>query len=331
MIIARTPLRISLVGGGTDIPAFYEKHVGCVVSFTISKYVYVAINRKFDGRYRVSYSQTENVNSVADIQHDLVRETLNLYGRDRLGGLEIVSISDIPGEGSGLGSSSSFTVGLVTALQKLEWDRISSSPFARKEHAEFAFRIEAKSNPFVGKQDHYAAVFGGLNQIYFGEENVIVRNIVMSEDVLDNFHDHLLLLWTGITRPANTLLKEQASSFRDNRGAQKNGEEMVRLAQELAHKLIAWDISEVGSILRENWYLKTRINPNATTPPIDAWYNVALNNGAQGGKLCGAGGGGFLLFWAPPDTHKRISHATGLRKIDFRLDLEGSKVIYNGS
>ena len=326
MIFTRTPLRISLVGGGTDVPAFYEKTGGCVVSFTINKHVYVAVNPKFDGRYRVSYSQTENVDSVKDIRHNLVRETLLSYGGDRIDGLEVVSVSDIPGEGSGLGSSSSFTVGLVNALQAHIGTPISNLT-AKEEFANFAFGIERRSNTSIGKQDHYAAAFGGLNVILFDRNGVTVQPISW----LDDMNTHFLLLWTGITRAANEILSMQENRLRNVPLSRVAGEEMADIAKNMAEHLMNGDTKEVGYFLHENWRRKRMMNPNTTSSHIDELYDKAMSNGAEGGKLCGAGGGGFLLFWAPPHTHERIVEATGLRKIDFEFEPEGSKVIYNGN
>jgi D-glycero-alpha-D-manno-heptose-7-phosphate kinase len=309
MIITRTPLRISLVGGGTDTPAFYEKNLGAVVSFAIDKYIYISVNEKFDGKFRVSYSKTENVEERENIEHPIVRNTLQQYNIHT--GLEIVSVADIPGGGTGLGSSSAFTVGLINAL---DW-KIANTHRIHGALAEVAFQVERQSNPFIGKQDAYAAAFGGFNLFRFKGNKVGYKPIEYPDEIQDWF----LLLYTGITRPSDDLLKSQSKSL--SAGGVVIGREMAALAEEFTLK-------NIGEMLKQNWILKKEIHNGISSPQIDKWYWTALQNGAEGGKLCGAGGGGFLFFYAPPDAHERIIKATGLRRVDFRIEQEGSKVIY---
>jgi D-glycero-alpha-D-manno-heptose-7-phosphate kinase len=315
MIITRTPLRVSLIGGATDMPVFYTKHVGAVVSFAISKYVYVSLNRKFDKSIRVSYSQTENVENIDDLKHDLARETLRYFRyKDSV---EVTSVSDIPGEGSGLGSSSAFTIGLANALGHGTHPGIL---------AERAFDIEANfcHHP-IGKQDVYASAYGGMNFMTFHGKKVEVKPMYYS----DEMQKHFLLLWTGITRPADNILKQQKNNF-ENGDTMAIGRRMADLAYKFYTEYVTgMSIPRMGGFLQENWELKVRL-ALISSSQIDEWYALGMEHGAYGGKLCGAGGGGFLFFLAPPMTHNAIIQATGLRKVDFKIEPEGSKVIYNG-
>lgn len=318
MITTKTPLRISLCGGGTDLKSFYSKHTGAVVSFSINRYVYVSVNKKFDGRLRVSYSKTENVDSVDDLQHELVRESLRLFNIKS--GLEITSISDIPGGGTGLGSSSAFTVGLIKALS----DHISLGSLAER-----AFTVEAdKCNHPVGKQDHYSAAFGGLNHFLFSRRKVEWNPISPSLKLIKDLESHSLLLWTGITRDANEILKTQNKTFLDG-GNIEIGKQLSGLADDLYVEMLdGIEMERIGEYLQKAWQLKKFLAQGITNSKVDAWYEQGMWKGAYGGKLLGAGGGGFLYFLAHPKQHDTIIKETGLRKIEFKLDYEGSQVIY---
>lgn len=319
MLITRTPLRISLIGGGTDMPSFYKKNAGAVVSFTIDKFIYISVNQKFDGKYRVSYSKTENVNSIDEIQHNLVRESLRLFNIKT--GLEIVSVADIPGSGTGLGSSSAFTVGLLKALGK----DIQPSILAER-----AFTVEAeKCYSPIGKQDAYASAHGGLNYMAFQKNSVKVIKINPSKDWIREFEDNSLLLWTGVSRDANDILRAQNKTFLDG-GNVEIGKMLAQLANDLYVGLLSGiSIPEIGLLMEEAWKIKKFLAHGVSNFQIDVWCEIAMRNGAYGGKILGAGGGGFLYFLAPPDSHKRIVEKTGLRKIPFKMEHEGSKVIYD--
>lgn len=324
MIITRTPLRISLCGGGTDMPAFYTQHGGAVVSLTIDKYIYVNINPKFDGKIRLSYSRTENVDHAENIKHDLVRLTLKWMA---LKGVEITSISDIPGEGSGLGSSSSFEVGLlhaISAYQGNEW--------CPKSLAEGAYMVEAElcGHP-VGKQDQYAAAFGGLHFYEFQQDGgVRVEPFDMLDEELSFIMHHFLLVWTGRVRKSGEILRQQRSNMSNNGLYIHRANAMKDSAFLLRKELIQRNLTEIGPCLHENWMLKKEMAPGISDDKIDGLYDLAMQHGATGGKLCGAGGGGFLLFFAEPERHEEISAALGLRRIPVRLEEKGSTVIYNG-
>lgn len=318
MITTQTPLRMSLVGGGTDMPAFYKQHPGSVVSFAINKYVYVSVNKKFDGRIRVSYSQTENVETVDEIKHDLVRETLKLFNLKS--GLEITSVSDIPGSGTGLGSSSAFTVGLINALGK------SHSPSTL---AERAFVVEAENcyHP-VGKQDMYASAHGGVNHYVFGRNFVRVDPIPISEKWQREFESHSLLLWTGISRDANEILKTQSKGFSEGNKTGV-GQQLALLADNFYYEILSGiSMERTGEFLDEAWKVKKFLVSSISSLKVDSWYETAIASGAFGGKLLGAGGGGFLFFIAPPYLHEQIQARTGLKKVEFKIEKEGSRIIY---
>lgn len=322
MIITKTPLRISLAGGGTDMVEFYKEHGGAVVSFSIDKYIYVMLNKKFDGGVRVSYSVTENVNEPEQLKHDLVREALKAYD---VKGVEVVSVADIPGGGTGLGSSSSFSVGLLLAL-----NRYSGKPTNRHPGvlAEAAYYLErGLAGHTVGKQDHYAAAYGGLRFYEFeSDDAVLVRPIKLSETNLNMLQYNMLLFWVGKTRHADTILKQQAKNIKDgwvDIGMIKTG--AYRLFDDLDHD----DISKVGDHLRVNWKHKKQMAMGICPKDIEMYYNRALIAGAEGGKLCGAGGSGFLLFYAPYEHHDAIEKAVGLRRVPFKISNEGAQIIYD--
>lgn len=329
MIVTRTPLRISLTGGGTDLPSFYEKDPnvpGAVISLTINKYVYVVLNPKFDGNWRISYSRTENVEKPYQIEHDLIRESISMYAGIK--GLEVVTVADIPGSGSGLGSSSTLTVGLLKALNYLKGIELHPGQLA-----EMAYEVEAlRCDHPVGKQDHYSAAYGGLNFFRFWKDKVECHGggegLLYTDSIhLEELQKYFLLLWTGKTRSANSILVEQSKSMSLNE-QYAIGKAMVDVTLSMLEDLSNGEIGFIGNYLDQNWSLKKRLHPLISSPEIDNLYRTAMQNGALGGKLCGAGGGGFLLFFAPPETHDRIAQSVALPKIPFGIELEGSKVIY---
>lgn len=324
MIITRTPMRISLVGGGTDIPEFYHRDFGAVVSFTIDKYVYVAINQKFDGRTRVSYSVTEDVADPADLKHELVRETLAHFD---LRGLEITSISDIPGEGSGLGSSSSFTVGLCKALIKYMDGRLNVHPSV---FADLAFGIErGRCGKSVGKQDHYAASYGGVHYFQFNTDDSVTAELLpLKSDQKFLLERDLMLFWTGATRKAAPILAEQADRMEFNSNVFKAGQLLRDGAVLLRDHFREGNLNSVGNTIHAGWLMKRAFARDVTDPALDMIYDRAMNAGAVGGKLCGAGGGGFFLFSVPPDAQHDVRRAVGLREVPFKIVDKGSEIIY---
>jgi len=323
MIISRTPLRISFAGGGSDLPAFYRHEPGAVVSTAINKYIYITVNKKFDNKIRASYSITEIVDSVDDLKHELIREALKLVGLD--GGIEITSISDIPSQGTGLGSSSTYTVGLLNALYAYTGQYVGAERLAQEA---CQVEIERCGNP-IGKQDQYIAAYGGLKHIQFNPNgDIFVNPIICHPETKAKLQTGLLLFYTGITRLAGDVLQEQQA----NAG---NSEQwlalraMTGLAQELRELLCQNNPNCFGEILHQGWLEKKTLASGISNGQIDEWYERARKHGAIGGKVLGAGGGGFLLLYAPIGRHREIAQALPeLRPVEFRFEPQGSKIIY---
>jgi len=324
MIISKTPLRMSFVGGGSDLPVFYRKYGGAVVSTAINKFVYVTVNQKFDDRIRLSYSKTEDAKSAEKIKHPLVREALQML-RVR-GGVEITSIADIPAKGTGLGSSSSFTVGLLNALHAFA-NRYASAEKLAQESC--TIEIERCGEP-IGKQDQYAAAFGGFNLIQFNsDDSVSVEPIICKRETIRQLQENIVVFYTGITRSASALLKTQSASMASDKAKQKAMKRMVELAHALKTELQKNNLEAFGEIIHENWELKRSLTAGVSNSTIDDWYDRARKAGAVGGKLLGAGSGGFLMFYAPRDRHESLAHKLPeLRRVDFRFEPQGSKIIF---
>jgi D-glycero-alpha-D-manno-heptose-7-phosphate kinase len=323
MIVSRTPLRVSFVGGGSDFEDFYRHTPGAVVTTTIRKYIYITVNRKFDSKIRASYSITEMVDSVDEVRHELIRECLKKLDID--GAIEITSISDIPSQGTGLGSSSSYSVGLLKALYAYRNQHVGAERIARD-----ACEIEiGRCGKPIGKQDQYIAAYGGLQYVQFNPDgSVFVDPIVCSLGTRQRLESDLLLLYTGMTRSANPILAEHKRNLSSvtHREALQH---LVRLAGSFRDALTANDLSSVGEILHEGWMVKKMMAQESTNPRIDGWYDTARANGAIGGKITGAGGGGFLLLYAPAEEHPRICRALPeLRPVPIRLEPQGTKIIY---
>lgn len=325
MIISRTPLRMSFAGGGSDLPAYYREFGGAVVSTAIDQYVYVNVNKKFDDGIRVGYSKNEEVSSAKEIAHPLVRSALEYLQIP--GGVEITTIADIPSSGTGLGSSSSFTVGLLHALHEYRCKTVDAKTLAQEAcHIE----IDLCKEP-IGKQDQYAAAFGGFNLIEFHpNETVTVNQIQCQAQTLQTLQENLLVLYTGKTRSASTLLKEQSAEMARSEQKQKTMHQMVQLARDLSNELAANRLDAMGEILRAGWMLKKSLVPGISESEIDGWYEAGMAAGAQGGKILGAGAGGFLLFYAPKERHFAITRAlSGLKQVPMAFDRLGSQIIFN--
>jgi D-glycero-alpha-D-manno-heptose-7-phosphate kinase len=323
MIISRTPLRMSFVGGGSDLPVFYRKFGGAVVSTTIDRYIYVTVNKKFDNRIRISYSRTEDAKSVDRIKHPLVREGLKLVGLD--GGIEITSIADIPSKGSGLGSSSSFTVGLLNALYAFAGRHTGAEQLAREA---CEIEIERCGEP-IGKQDQYAAAFGGLSLIQFNQDDsVSVEPVICRRETMQRLQAHTVVFYTGITRSASGILKHQSAVLATEKKKCDVTRKMAGLAHTLCAELRKNQVDKLGEIIHEGWLLKKSLTGRITTEAIDNWYQKARHAGAVGGKLLGAGTGGFLMFYAPPERHDAIAAALNLRRVDLRFEPQGSRIIF---
>jgi len=324
MIISRTPLRMSFVGGGSDLPDFYRQHGGAVLSTAIDKYIYINLNQKFDDGIRVAYSVTEEVSSVNEISHGLVRESMKYLGID--GGLEITTIADIPSRGTGLGSSSSLTVGLLHVLNAYLGRHVSSDQLGREScHIE----IDVCGEP-IGKQDQYAAAFGGFNLIEFKpDDSVVVSPVICQPDTLQSLQENILVMYTGITREASPLLKQQSTEMCSDARKRDAMLRMVELAYTLRDELSNNNISAVGEILHENWMLKREMTAGISNDAIDGWYHAARSAGAIGGKILGAGAGGFLMLYAPQENHAAIKAALpDLRHVPVGFEPLGSRIIF---
>lgn len=323
MIISRTPLRMSFVGGGSDLPAYYRRFGGAVLSTAIDKYVYVSVNRKFDGGIRLAYSKTEEVERLDQIEHRLLRATFEMLGVE--GGVEVTTTADIPSRGTGLGSSSSFTVGLIQAMEAYLGRHVSAPDLGeRSSHVE----IERCGEP-IGKQDQYAAAFGGLNLIEFREDDsVAVAPVIMRSNLKAELEKRILVFYTGMTRSASAILEEQSAHSATDQAKQAALKRMVELAYALRDRLSAGDIESFGHILDENWRLKKQLAAGISTGAIDDWYATALRSGATGGKLLGAGAGGFMMFFAPVDRHDEIAAAVGLRRVKMTFEPLGSRILF---
>jgi D-glycero-alpha-D-manno-heptose-7-phosphate kinase len=323
MIISRTPLRVSFAGGGTDIPDYYRTGYGAVTSSTIRKYMYVTVNRRFDKDLRVSYSKTEIVDHVDKLEHGIVREALKKVGLTE--GVEVTTIADIPSKGTGLGSSSALAVGLLNALYAFKGYRASPKKLA-EEACEI--EIERLGEP-IGKQDQYISAYGGLQHIKFNaDETVILDPVICPPKTKRDIENHLLLFYTGRTRQSGDILTKQKGNTKNNKDTL---DKMRDQAEELFRSLTSLQVHRLGEILRDGWNLKKSLAKGISDEHIDELYEKALAAGAVGGKITGAGGGGFILLFVPPDKQWSVRNALAeLREIEFKLEPQGSKIIYVG-
>ena len=321
--MTRAPLRITFVGGGTDLPLYYEKRdYGAVVSSAINKYIYVTVNRKFDSSIRISYSKTEIVDSVDRIEHPTIRESLRLLGIEN--GIEILSISDIPSRGTGLGSSSTFLVALLHALHSYKGEFVSAEELARE-----AVKVERDIlREEGGKQDQYIAAYGGTNLMKFRNDgSVEVVNAVSHDSNLKKIEESLLLLYTNRERSSTEIHRDQIENSSEKMNVY---DEMKKLTDGTLKAICDGDLDTLGELMHRNWMMKRSLSGRISDGWIDEKYERALKLGAKGGKLVGAGGGGFLLLVAEPEKHENIAKELGLRKVDFRFSQSGSRVIYVG-
>ena len=322
MIITQTPLRISLAGGGTDFHDYYARHGGAVVSSAIDKYVYVIMKERFDDLIVVNYSRKEIVNTVSEIQHELVRGAMEIVGTPS--GVEVTTLADIPSQGSGLGSSSSVTVGLLHACYVHAGILVDAERMA-KEACEI--EIERAGKP-IGVQDQYIAAYGNLRLLLFEKGGTVsVRRLDMTEAVRRKLGNSLLLFYTGRTRNSSDILAEQRKRMHETR---KHLDRLKHLAFELAGALERGDVDAVGYVLEEGWRAKKQLAPGITDSALDTLYQRARSAGALGGKIAGAGGGGFLLVYVPGPRQEEVRAAlSDVRELPFHLERDGSKVIFN--
>lgn len=324
MIISRTPFRISFAGGGSDLPSFYRNEVGAVLSTSINRYMYLAIHPFFEReKIQLKYSKTELVDAIQDIKHPIFREVLRAYD---LKGVDINSIADIPA-GTGLGSSSSFTVGLLNAVRAYLGKATSGEQLA---HLACEIELEKVGSP-IGKQDQYAAACGGLNFItFYGDESVNVEKIIMDPVKKQELQDNLLMVYVGGEHSANEILKSQSAAM-DDRAKFGTQKQMVALAYDLRKSLESNSIDEFGRILHEGWLMKKSLTKGISNGSVDALYQRGIESGAVGGKLLGAGGAGFILFYCPKEKQAHFRQNMGeMREMPVRFDDFGSKIIYIG-
>lgn len=321
MIVVQAPLRVSLFGGGTDFRSFFDSEGGCVLTTTIDKYIFIMVKQRFDEKLRVAYTRTEMADSVDEIQHELIREALRLTGIDR--GIEIITMGDIPA-GSGLGSSSAVTVGTLHALYNYQGKWVPAEDLAQQAcHIE----IDVLGKP-IGIQDQYIAAYGGLRFIEFGPgETVNIHKVQLDPLAERDLSEQLLVFYTGVTRKAETILAEQQNNI---------GQRLVVLRRikeiaETAHREVCnGNIDAVGYLLDESWQLKKQLASQVSNGTINAMYEAARQAGALGGKITGAGGGGFLMLYVPLDRRQEVRAAlSSLRELPVRIEPDGAKVIFN--
>jgi D-glycero-alpha-D-manno-heptose-7-phosphate kinase len=323
MIISRTPLRVSFAGGGSDLEEYYKTGYGAVVSTAIDKYIYITVNKKFDDMIRVSYSKTELVHNVNDLEHNVIRESLKLLEINKK--IEVVYMGDIPlgSAGVGLGSSSSLAVGVLNALYAFKGLHVSAEKLAADA---CKIEIEILGHP-IGKQDQYISAFGGFNYIQFNKDGtVFVDPIICNNETKILLHNKLMLFYTGIVRVSSSILTEQKNKTSMNLSYL---DKMVDLAKDLRDHLVHNKIDEIGSILHEGWLLKKKLANGITTPQIDEYYEKARKAGASGGKILGAGAGGFLLLYCDEKYQPKVREVlSDLKESPFKFEPQGSKIIY---
>lgn len=320
MIITQTPYRVSFAGGGTDLPAFYQHEAGAVLSVGLMQHMYVTVSPRFHKTTRVAYTKVEIADGIDQIEHTIAREALRMTG---LGDhLEITTVGDVPA-GTGLGSSSSLAVGLLNALYAYK-GQVTSPGQLGQQACEIEIDILGKP---IGRQDQYAAAFGGVNYMRFNPDHTVdVEPVPTDPGFLHELERHILLLYTDQQRDADVILKKQSEGSVDKMAVLRR---MRDLAGEMRMTMGKADLAEFGELLHQGWELKRSLGFGISNEGVDAWYQAARDNGALGGKLLGAGGGGFLLVMAPPHKHDAIRAAVGRpRELPFRIDRRGSRVIF---
>ncbi len=322
MVIVQTPLRISFFGGGTDFPAYYLSEGGCVLSTAIDKYIFVTIKARFDEKLRVGYTETELVDDINQLRHTLIREALRKTCISQ--GVEVTTMGDIPSAGSGLGSSSTVTVGALHAMYSFKGTLVSAEELACDA---CDIEINLLGAP-IGIQDQYIAAYGGLRFMEFTRDGrVDVRRIVLDETQLRRLNENTMLFYTGITRQAHTILTEQENNIKTRMSILNEMKDIAYMARD---RLQCGDLDAIGELLHESWLLKKRLASQISNGAIEDMYTAALKAGAIGGKLAGAGGGGFLMLYCAHDRQDAVREALGgLRELPFKLEKDGSKVIFN--
>jgi D-glycero-alpha-D-manno-heptose-7-phosphate kinase len=324
MIVSCAPFRLSFAGGGSDIPQFYQRQPGAVLSCALAKYAFVIVHPFFAAhRYHLKYARTELVDSIDSIEHPILREGMRMRGIKS--GIEVVSVADIPA-GTGLGSSSSFSVALLNALYAHQGEQPSKETLAREA---CELEIGRLGEP-IGKQDQYAAAYGGINYITFNSDGVVtVEPLELPPDVLDGLTDNMMLFFTGTQRDARALLSQQKTALEQDDGAFARIGKMADLAHAMRDLLKAGDLDSFGEALHEGWQLKRGVSSMISSSAIDALYERARAAGATGGKLAGAGGGGFLALYCPKKAQDRVRAALSEQQsLDFRIDWGGARIAF---
>ena len=322
MIISKTPLRISFVGGGTDLESFYKKQTGMVVSTAINKYIYICVHKHFDGNsYLLKYSETEEGSDINKIKNNLIKEAMKLTD---INGVEIVSMSDVPVTGVGLGSSSAFIVGILNALYTHKGEYKSAEELAKQA---CQIEINLLKKP-IGKQDQYIAAYGGFRSFTFQRDGrVNVKKIPIAEDKKRELDSNLLLFYTGKTRKADIILSKQKDNTKNK---MESFIKMRNLAKTMRKYLADHQLDKFGELLHKNWLEKRKLADGITNSEIDSFYQKAIDNGALGGKICGAGGGGFLLLYCHKEKQDQVRKALSkLKEMYFNFEPTGTKIIHN--
>ena len=327
MIVTRTPFRLTLGGGGTDLPSFYREHGGFIFAAAIDKYMFLNVNTPIvDDKIRVRYSKSEMVDRVEELQHTLAREALRHFGVTN--GIEIVSIADIP-SGTGLGSSSSYLVGLLNALHALLQDQATPQKLA--EEACY-IELEVLKKP-IGKQDQYMAAFGGFTALDITPDGTVrVTRLQLDADLLESLEHNILMFFTNEMRDATGILKKQDEATRTkDQVVVRSLCEIKDIGLEISSAISRGNLRRFGELLDAHWQSKKRLSEGISNPQIDAWYELAKQNGAIGGKISGAGGGGFLMLYCEENKARlrEVMRGAGLRELKFRFDFEGSKVVFD--
>ena len=325
MIVTRTPTRISLGGGGTDIRSYASRYGGSLISAAIDKYVYITVNKRFENSIRVSYSKTEIADSVDDIEHPIVREALRFLGFES--GLEIVSVADVPAR-TGLGSSGAFTVGLLNALHAYKRENVSQETLAEEAST---ILMDILEEP-IGVHDQYLAALGGITCLAIGHDGTVqASSLAISDGIVEELEASLLLVYTGVKRSASEVLGDESRAISQAQDGVAAALHTVKeIGYEVKEALETGNLRRFGELLDRHWQVKKRLSTKVSSDRIDRWYELAKRNGALGGKIMGAGGGGFFMFYC--DNHKKARlreamAAEGLRELRFAIDFEGSKVL----
>jgi len=324
MIITRTPVRIPIGGGGTDLPSYYSKYEGFLVTAAIDKYTYLTVDKRFESTSRLTYSKMEMVDKISEIKHPIIREACDMLNIEM--GIEIHSLANIPSS-VGLGTSSSFTVGLLHALHIYKRDYVSLKTLAEEA---CSIEIDRLGEP-IGKQDQYIAAFGGIICMEIDKNGeVTITPLKVSNDIIEELESNILLFYTGIRRNASIVLKEQKEKEeKDDKTVIGAMHEIKDIGKEIKLHIEKGNLSEFGSLLDKHWNVKKRLSKKVSNEEIDKWYEIAKMNGALGGKIMGAGGGGFFMFYCESNKQalRKAMKGEGLREVRFRFDFEGTKTI----